>query len=297
MENYEERSNQSSWEFWNSIEIQADESTYADLERVRRKIDFLQIQAPRRPLRYLLRIAAFIALPLLCSFFTYQYVMHRTQSETNWVECYAENGVRKQITLPDGTDVWLNSGSLLIYPQKFTWSKRQVYLDGEANFDVAENPHKPFIVQTHHLFVEALGTRFNVQSYLDMSKTIATLEEGKIKVETKTENPGSYILFPNKQIIYDHYTRQLTERVVDAERIALWKSGYLIFQTTSLNDVVHGLGKRFDMVVQFDTGKYENRTLTVRFSPEETLPDALNIIQEIVKDFNYKIKEKTLFIY
>ncbi len=172
-----------------------------------------------------------------------------------------------------------------------------VYLSGEANFSVTKNPEKRFVVSTNNLNIEALGTVFNVQAYLDLPKITATLEEGKIKVETKTGHKQSLILMPNEQVIYDNKSQRFTKKTIDAKRVALWKDGYLIFQEASIGDILHTIEKRYDITVQFDSGKYEGRTFTVRFSPEETLPETLDILKEIIQDFNYVIKENTIYIY
>jgi ferric-dicitrate binding protein FerR (iron transport regulator) len=198
--------------------------------------------------------------------------------------------------LPDNSQAWVNAGSMLIYPEKFSGDTRTVYLNGEANFSVAKDPEKPFIVSTNRINIEALGTVFNVQAYLDLPKITATLEEGKIRVETKSEHPQSLILLPNEQITYDHKTQLLVKKTVDARRVAMWKEGYLIFQEASLVEILRALEKRYNIVAQFDSGKYEGRTYTVRFSPEESLQETLDVLKEIIGGFNYKIKENTIYI-
>ena len=128
------------------------------------------------------QVAAVLLIPLLSIVASYLYIQSN-EEHTELVEYYVPRGEQKQITLPDGTTAYLNSGTLLVYPQKFTGDIRSVYLIGEANFDVKKDKQHPFIVKTNHLKVKVLGTKFNVHAYAEDEKTTTTLESGSVVVQ------------------------------------------------------------------------------------------------------------------
>lgn len=279
-------------EIWREVTAQTDENTLSDLQQVHRRID---AQSRKRSinLHTLMRVAAVVLL----LFFTYYLTQRYAVDSVNLVECFVPNGEARYITLPDSSKVWVNAGSMLIYPDRFTSNTRNVFLSGEAYFSVAKRQGKRFVVTTQNFTVEAVGTVFNVQDYPDLNQAVATLEEGVVKVDTKSSAHHSVTLKPDQQIIYNPKTNNFTLKTIDASRAAMWRDGYLVFQEASFAEILHALEKRFNVAVQFDAGKYEGRTFTVRFFPNETLAQTLEILQEIITDFRFTIKDDVLYIY
>ena len=134
-----------------------------------------------------IKYAAVIALMLLTGAATF-FVTDRLQPvrHVEMAELFVPYGESRQVILPDGSQVWVDAGSLLVYPKDFTDTEtRTVYLTGEASFTVRKNTEKPFIVKTTYLDVQALGTVFTVASYPADSCTSTILEEGSVKVDGK----------------------------------------------------------------------------------------------------------------
>ncbi len=131
-----------------------------------------------------LKYAAVIFLPIALCLGTWLMASNQMASQAMLTECHVENGQTKVLLLSDGTQVRLNAGSSLFYPQRFShlFSRRDVYLDGEAHFDVAKNSSQPFIVHVGNLKVKVLGTHFNVKAYPAEELVTTTLEQGKVKV-------------------------------------------------------------------------------------------------------------------
>ncbi|AOM78513.1 FecR family protein [Pedobacter steynii] len=168
-------------------------------------------------------------------------------------------GGQYQVILPDGTKVWLNAASSLVYPNTFSATERKVVLKGEAYFEVAKQfPKKtPFIVLTDRAKVEVLGTHFNVNAYDNEPFTKTTLLEGKVCV-SYPETPHAMVLNPNQQAWNDKKTNLNTPiRVirVDPEYDVAWKKGWFMFNDESIESIMRKIARWYDVEVV-----YEGRT-------------------------------------
>lgn len=211
-------------------------------------------------------------------------------------EFYVPYGDQQQLILPDGSVVWVNAGSILIYPSEFTAETRTVYLSGEACFEVTKNPDQPFIVSTQHLDVQVLGTVFSVDAYPGATETKATLEEGSVQVDMKSADLPSSVLKPNEQLVYSHLTHTVSINMVDAGQVSAWKDGYLIFRNAGFEEVVTALERKYNVTINYSAEKYKGRTYYVKFNPDESIEDALVILKHLISDFRYQITGKTISI-
>lgn len=279
-------------EIWNSLPVTTDFSSFAELKKVNKKIS----STPRLWYRRMAAVAAIILLPLLgVVTTTWFYEKAEIPHEIQMLECFVPNGERKQLILPDGTAVWLNAGSILLYPETFG-ETRTLYLSGEGNFTVARDEEKPFIVKTNFIDVEALGTVFNVQSYPDDKQTTTTLESGKVRIDDKTGTSGSFLLSPNEQLVYDHVNASFTKNSVDASRLSSWTEGYLIFQQETLGNIFRSMERRYNIKINYNDSKFAGLTFTVRFHAQDTLEDALYVLKQIGVNFEYKVKDSDVYI-
>jgi len=186
-------------------------------------------------------------------------------------------GKRTQIVLTDGTKVWLNSGSSLIYPTQFEGSIREVFLTGEAAFDVAHDKTKPFFVKTKECDVRVLGTIFNVSSYPEDETVQTALLQGKVRI-TYTKKG-----FLNNQELQEDLTpgmiatinkdkKQLKVERKDVASILSWREGYFTFKSQSLNTILNKLSKYYK--IQFIKGADLN--LETNYSGSFALNENLN---------------------
>lgn len=220
-----------------------------------------------------------------------------TSQPQKMLECYVPNGKQSQKMLPDGSIVWLNSGSSLLYPEKFSGNERIVYLTGEARFQVQKDPDKPFIVSTNFFNVKALGTIFNVNSYPDSFFTSTSLEEGSIRVDVKAGINRFAVLAPNQEIIYDSQADSLMIVQIDARLKSSWKDGFLIFENASLAEIINALERKYCVNINYNANKYDESVLYVRFNPDESVDDALHVLSNLIEGFRYSVSGQTINIY
>ncbi len=162
-------------------------------------------------------------------------------------------GSRSTLTLADGTKVWLNAGSRLVYPSKFVDKTREVYLVGEAFFHVTKNEALPFVVKTSNLSVKVLGTQFNISAYPDDNTIQTVLAEGSVEV---IKNKGSLfeksiLLKPGQMALLNKKENEARVYNVDAEYYTLWTEGVFSFSNTDLNRIIKKLERYYNIRFQY----------------------------------------------
>ncbi len=277
---------QASKEYWDSINTVKDATMFDALKRVNAKIGIHSPGKKTVRLKVLSRVAAvFILLAGISGIWF--YLQH--QSSPAMVEISAAYGETKQVTLPDQTEVWLNAGSSLKYPSEFSRKLRSVHLTGEAFFSVTKNQSKPFVVETKSLEVRVLGTKFDLKAYPDEHQTIATLQEGKIEIQT-VKNQKRQIV-PNEQLVYNNETSTLKVVKINVEDIPDWKTGNLLFSEATLGEILQTLERHFN--ISFDTDKsidLSTERYTIKFEREETPAQILQVLADMAGNFSYSSK-------
>lgn len=148
------------------------------------------------------------------------------------------------MTLSDGTKVWINAESEIKYPVVFGPDKREVFITGEAFFEVVKDSLRPFIVHTPNAQTTVLGTSFNVMAYPDERHTEITLLKGAVVVEAAGRN--QYIK-PGQQVQVDNVSKEMNCREVNAGRYASWKDGLFDFEGMKLEDLAVELSRWYDV--------------------------------------------------
>ncbi len=227
--------------------------------------------SPTSILTPLSRIAAIIilmvALSWLVNYFWYQTQLENPAPIATLTKS-TPMGEKIKFKLPDGTVVWLNSGSSLTFPEEFSTDQRLVYLNGEGFFDVAENPHKPFKVVSGELTTIALGTSFNITHFGNNQLDIALLT-GKIKIENR-HTQENMLLVPGQKLQYMPKEGKTKVGNFDPMKVAGWKDGILSFQNANAKEVIQKLERWYGVNITTNgepkrpwnlTGKYENESL------------------------------------
>lgn len=162
-------------------------------------------------------------------------------------------GRQYQLTLPDGTKVWLNAASSIKYPTAFTGRERNVQISGEAYFEVAKNSTQPFRVSVDNgMLIDVLGTSFNINAYQDDNKSYATLLDGAVRVTAKAGH--STILKPAQQAVQSPNAALSVNSNVDVEKVMAWKNGVFNFDNASLEYVMKEIERWYDIDVVYKNG-------------------------------------------
>lgn len=289
-------------ELWEREAAEANALTLLALDEMNKRIG-KDKKAVKLPLsRRLLRIASILLLPVIGGLFAYWLMNNQSGSsvpaapKTEIVEHIVPEGKIKQIFLPDGSEVWLNAGSMLLYPGDFSGSTRRLFLNGEATFRVEKDPKRPFIVKTQYMEVEALGTTFNVKSYVDLGTMAVTLEEGSVRVDVAGKVSVSEVISPNEQFVYDHRQGKISKLRIDAELVSKWKEGYLVFEEASFEEIIHTIERRFNVTVNYDIRKYGGGRFSVKYTPYENVRQVLTILETLNPGLKWTIKDNTIDI-
>jgi hypothetical protein len=180
----------------------------------------------------IIKIAASLFIPLLAvSLYYYSRDISYNDKQT-YSEIISPNGSRTTFELPDGSKVWLNNGSRLKFPIRFTGDYRNLELSGEAYFQIAHDKDRPLVVKTGELQVMVHGTEFNLMSYPNDDDIVITLESGSISLQKQTSKIGSKDILrlkPNQQAIYNKTIKGVEYMNVNPEKFTSWRNGKLIF--------------------------------------------------------------------
>jgi transmembrane sensor len=239
------------------------------------------------------RYAAVFVLAFLLGIGTYIiFEGSDTKYSENYTEINVPYGERSQLTLYDGTKVWLNSGTTLKFPLIFNSDKRKVFVKGEAFFDVAKDRKKPFVVNAGSLNIEVLGTRFNVCAYPDDSEAYATLEEGEIVASTSAG--GKVQLKPGEQAVFHSDSKKITLHKVNTELYTSWTENRLKLENAAFSDVIKKMERWYDVKITVDDeGSFTKRyNMTIK---TESLREMLHLLS-FTTPMKYEIKEDRVFI-
>ena len=241
----------------------------------------------------LIKIVAAVAVTLGLSLL-YQFV-----SDKNGVvpmqSIYVPTGQRVNITLSDGTNVWLNARTKIVYPAVFDKSVRQVAVDGEAYFDVAKDKKRPFIVETGKCNMEVLGTKFNVEGYSDKDDFEVTLMEGSVRVASRIGLGDTLMLKPDSKACLQKDGR-LKVIPVDDYNPYRWKEGLICFRNESFLSIMSDLEKYFGVSIVVENKNVLKYYFTGKFRQADGIDYALRVLQRDIR-FKYERDDENQIIY
>ena len=255
-------------------------------EKIRGKIRISSLRTQ------VLKVAAIVAITLGCAYGYEQIEKNRTQLAIQTI--YVPAGQRVNITLPDGTNVWLNSQTTIKYPAIFEKTKRQIILDGEAYFDVAKDKNRPFTVQTNKCNLEVLGTKFNVDAYSDKDEFETTLMQGSLKVISNINSSDNLTLSPDKKV-YLHKGKLFVKHVDDYNPYR-WREGLICFKNESFASIMKEFEKYYGVNIQIQNKKGQKYFFTGKFRMTDGIDYALRVLQQDIK-FKYRRDDENQIIF
>jgi hypothetical protein len=248
--------------------------------------------------KFISRAAAILIIPILGYgiYMSYKYQSEKDRFFTGNLAhhevCSSVNAISK-VTLPDGTQVWLNHSSSLSYPVLFNGKVRRVELDGEGYFEVAHNPDVPFIVQVGEVEVKAMGTTFNVMAYPEDENLEVSLLDGLVELHHVKSGGNAILLLqmkPNDFVQFDKESNRYITRTIYDDRYYAWKDGKLVFEKASMAEMVKRLSRWFNVEIQIESPELLELTYTATFV-DETLFQVLELLSK-VSPINYSISDR-----
>lgn len=200
-----------------------------------------------------------------------------------------------QLTLPDGTRVWLNADSKLTFPAQFASKSRKVTVTGEAYFEVARNEASPFKVISKNQEIKVLGTHFNISSYEDETITRTTLLEGKVNISTSkpaVNLPADVILQPNQQA--DLINGVIKVQEVDAEKAIAWKNGKFEFVSEDIESILRKISRWYNVEIVYQD-ELVNKRFSGSFSKFDNVAKVLQTI-ELTNTIHFKIEGRRILV-
>ncbi|WP_372775321.1 FecR family protein [Mangrovibacterium sp.] len=229
--------------------------------------------------RYYQQVAAVLLIPLVLGVL---YGLFAQKPETNIFTAAAPMGQKAKVELPDGSSVWLNSGSQITYSSDYNRKTRDINLTGEAYFDVAKDAGKPFFVRTANVDIEVTGTKFNLNAYNDEAVTETSLIEGHVNLYLKDKENKKYELKAGNVIAYSGKSNEISTSTLDREAAIGWKDDRLIFINDDFFKLARKIERWYNMEVVYNPRDFQRNKLTVKLLEGEQLNKLLQIIESAV---------------
>jgi len=268
---------------WQSLDLLKEMRTYnmpLALSKVHEKTEPSYNLNRKGFIYYWQRIAAVMIIPLLIGGAIYFMQKLTSKNQVVWQTVTTPPGIKSHITLPDGTLVWLNSGTNLSYPLSFSDNTRDVKLSGEAFFDVMKDEKHPFIVDLGKIDVKVTGTKFNIINYEQESQTDIILASGSVKLLGKNENSAQVLseMEAGQMATYDKTSKKISLMQVDTKKYTSWIDGKLIFRDDPMEAVVAKLSRWYNVQIEIADPGVRDYIYTATFQ-DETIERILSLIK------------------
>lgn len=242
--------------------------------------------------REMLKVAAVVVITVACGLYFHLADKKELLSVMNTIS--VPIGQRVNLKLPDGTLVWLNACSEIVYPAVFSSGKREVRLNGEAYFEVTHNVENPFVVRTEKCDIEVLGTKFNVEAYAGSGDFSTALMEGSVKVTGNGKSSRSVLLKPDQEVRLKG-GRLAVSSISDYDHFR-WREGLVCFKDVAFNELMTRFEKCYGIQIIVENKHLKEYTCSGKFRISDGVDNALRILQRDAR-YTFERNEDNSIIY
>lgn len=203
-------------------------------------------------------------------------------------------GKTQQLSLADGTQIWVNADSQVSFSVAQCTNLRSVDLNGEAYFDVTHNPNQPFHVKVGDYTVEVLGTSFNVYAYASDNFSATTLVKGKVKVDFEND-VDNVLLKPNEQIWMNRDQNEIKLKRLAHLDVDSWRHGRFVFRNVALSTILSSISRWYDVNVQFEEQMLKKSLFTMNIEKYENVENVLTLLNSTNK-INLELSNNTIIV-
>ena len=241
---------------------------------------------------------AAVAIVLLGLITVTAYWQGSRQIQSNFSDIVVEAplGSKTKLTLPDGSTVWLNAGSKMVYSQGFGVRDRRLAFQGEGYFEVEKNDEMPFLVQTHDVNVTVVGTKFNFRNYPEDEEAVVELLEGKVALENQLKEEAVRYLSPNEKMVLHKATGEMDITSAKVKEVTLWTENILLFDEDLLPDIVRELERSYHVQIEIENEDLKQTRFYGQFNQlEQNIYDVLDMLSETGK-LKYHEEGKVIYL-
>ncbi len=241
---------------------------------------------------------AAVAIVLLGLITVTAYWQGSRQIQSNFSDIVVEAplGSKTKLTLPDGSTVWLNAGSKMVYSQGFGVSDRRLAFQGEGYFEVEKNDEMPFLVQTHDVNVTVVGTKFNFRNYPEDEEAVVELLEGKVALENQLKEESVRYLSPNEKMVLHKATGEMDITSAKVKEATLWTENILLFDEDLLPDIVRKLERSYHVRIEIENEDLKQARFYGQFNQlEQNIYEVLDMLVETGR-LEYQEKDKVIYL-
>jgi len=250
-----------------------------------------QAKAMVKPMRkrYPYVIAASVLLLLSVSVLFFRESGNISWNNPALVKQFTERSEHKYVMLSDSTQVWLNASTTIEFPEKFTGKKREIWLNGEAFFDVKHADKLPFIIHTGKVVTTVLGTAFNIKAYPGQQNIVVSVKRGKVSVLKEHQLVATLIIGQEVKVSENAPAFKKIEKALNSNDVGNWQQGYLSYDDEPLQEVINDLQRVYNVDITLKRGDLKNTVITTAFTRDIGPKRALEILSNLT-DTKLKIE-------